>query len=79
MALLEKSSGAYFWSERPKITVRLLFVALPLDDARLSGVFETVAGRNKGAPCNKDCDLCPRPVSILFEGIAGQISEATRI
>ena len=28
---------------------------------------------------NKDCDLRPRPVSILFEGIAGQISEARRV
>ena len=45
----------------------LLLVALLLDDARLGRVFETVAGRNKGAPRNKDCDLCLRAVSILFE------------
>jgi hypothetical protein len=58
---------------------RLLLVALLLDDERLGGAFETIADGNKGAPCNKGCDLRPRPVRILFEGIAGQISEARRI
>jgi hypothetical protein len=56
-----------------------LLLALLLDDARLGSVFETITDRNKGAPRDKDCDLCPRPVSILFEGIAGQISEARGI
>jgi len=57
----------------------LLLVALLLDDAGLGRVFETVAGRNKRTPRDEGCDLCPRAVSILFEGTAGQIGEATRI
>jgi hypothetical protein len=48
----------------------LVLIALALDDARLVGVLEMKAN-DQGAPRNKDCYLCPRPVRILFEGIAG--------
>jgi hypothetical protein len=57
----------------------LLLVALLLDDARLGSIFETITDRNKGASRNKDCDLCPRPIGILFEGIARQICDACGI
>jgi hypothetical protein len=43
--------------------------ATSLDDAGLCRVFETIAGRNKGTPRDKGCELCPRAVSILFEAL----------
>jgi hypothetical protein len=56
----------------------LVLVALALDNSRLSGVLEMKAN-DQCAASNKDCDLRPRPVRILFERVAGQIGEASGI
>jgi hypothetical protein len=67
-------------AKRPLLTIRfLLLVALPLNDASLSRVLEITACWNEGASCDEGGHLRPRTIRILFEGVTGQLGEASGI